>query len=132
MTRTLLLDADNSFSPQKAGQTYRGTFVVNGNIVELNIRGGPKTTATIHGNNLTYSTGQIWTLSEQSAGTAPSESNPEPGHHRTGESGYRRCDYPSEDFECEMPIRHFDNRGQQFEKEWSRRAVTEAMMRAGK
>ena len=65
------LNADNSFSLQEAGQSYQGTFVANGNTVELNISGGPKTTATIQGNNLTDSGGQMWVLREQSAGTAP-------------------------------------------------------------
>jgi hypothetical protein len=64
------LNADNSFSLQEAGQTYQGTFVANGNTMELNISGGTKTTATIQGNNLTDSGGQKWVLREQSAGTA--------------------------------------------------------------
>ena len=67
----LQLNADHSFSLQEAGQTYRGTFVANGNTLELNISGGTKTTATIQGNNLTDSGGQKWVLREQSAGTAP-------------------------------------------------------------
>jgi hypothetical protein len=65
------LNADNSFSLQEAGQTYRGAFVANGNTLELNISGGPKSTATIQGNSLTDSGGQTWVLQEQSA-SAPS------------------------------------------------------------
>jgi len=65
----LQLNADNSFSLQEAGQTYRGTFAANGGTLELNISGGTKTTATIQGNNLTDSSGQTWVLREQ---TAPS------------------------------------------------------------
>jgi hypothetical protein len=68
------LNADNSFSLQAAGETYHGTFVVNGNTVELSVREtGDKTTATIQGNNnLTDSNGQAWVLREkQSVGAAP-------------------------------------------------------------
>jgi hypothetical protein len=68
----LQLNADNSFSLKEAGQPYRGTFTVNGNTLELNITDGPKTTATIQGTNLTDSSGQTWSLREQSAGPAPS------------------------------------------------------------
>jgi len=73
-TDQIQLNADNSFSLQEAGQTYQGTFAANGNALELNINGGPKTTATIHGNNLTDSGGQTWVLREHSTGTAPSGS----------------------------------------------------------
>ncbi|MGA2149523.1 MAG: hypothetical protein ABSH49_31705 [Bryobacteraceae bacterium] len=68
------LNADKSFSLQEAGQAYQGTFVLNGSTIELNISGGPKTTATIQGNTLTDSGGQTWVLREQSAGTAPAGS----------------------------------------------------------
>jgi hypothetical protein len=61
----LQLNADNSFSLQEAGQTYRGTFAATGSTLELNISGGTKTTATIQGNNLTDSSGQTWVLREQ-------------------------------------------------------------------
>jgi hypothetical protein len=70
-TDQLRLNADNTFSLQEAGQVYQGTFAADGNTVELNITGGPKTTATIQGNNLTDSGGQAWVLQEQSAKTAP-------------------------------------------------------------
>jgi hypothetical protein len=63
----LQLNADNTFSLLEAGQGYHGTFVANGNTVELNISDGPKTTATIQGNNLTDSSGQAWVLKEQPA-----------------------------------------------------------------
>jgi hypothetical protein len=69
-TDQIQLNADNSFTLQEAGQSYQGTFVANGNTVELNISGGTKTTATIQGNDLTDSGGQKWVLREQSAGTA--------------------------------------------------------------
>ena len=59
------LNADYTFSLQEAGQPYRGTFVVNGNTLEINISDGPKTTATIQGKNLTDSSGQTWVLREQ-------------------------------------------------------------------
>jgi hypothetical protein len=64
-------NADNSFTLQEAGQSYQGTFVANGNNVELNITGGTKTTATIQGNALTDGNGQRWSLKEQSMGPAP-------------------------------------------------------------
>ena len=63
----LQLNADNSFSLQEAGQTYRGTFAANGNTLKLNISGGPETTATIQGSNLTDGSGQTWVLREQNA-----------------------------------------------------------------
>jgi hypothetical protein len=69
----LQLNADRSFSLQEDGQTYRGTFAANGNTLELNISGGPKTTATIQGNNLTDSSGQMWVLREQTAPGAAAE-----------------------------------------------------------
>jgi len=68
----LRLNADNSFSLQDAGETYHGTFVVNGDTVELNIREtGDKTAAKIQGNNLTDSNGKSWIQREQSASSAP-------------------------------------------------------------
>ncbi len=66
----LQLNADSTFSLQEAGQSYRGTFAVNGSTLEINISDGPKTTATIQGNNLTDSSGQTWVLREQPAGPA--------------------------------------------------------------
>jgi hypothetical protein len=68
----LQLNADNSFSLQEGGQTYHGTFAVTGNTLDLNIsENSTKTSVTIQGNNLTDSSGQTWTLREQSAGIAP-------------------------------------------------------------
>jgi len=66
----LQLNTDNTFSLQEGGQAYQGTFAANGDTVELNISGGPKTTATIQGNNLTDSGGQVWVLGEQPARSA--------------------------------------------------------------
>jgi formylglycine-generating enzyme required for sulfatase activity len=64
----LQLNADNSFALQEAGQTYHGTFAVNGNAMELSIsETGTKTTATLEGINLTDGSGQTWVLREQSA-----------------------------------------------------------------
>jgi hypothetical protein len=69
----LRLNADNTFSLQEGGQTYRGTFVANGNTLELNIiETNTKTTVTIQGNILTDSSGQTWALQEQSGPAAPS------------------------------------------------------------
>jgi hypothetical protein len=68
----LQLNADNTFSLQEAGQTYSGTFSATGSTLKLSIGGGPETTATIQGNNLTDSSGQAWVLREQPAGAAPS------------------------------------------------------------
>jgi hypothetical protein len=67
----LQLNADNSFSLQEAGQAYQGTFVDHGNALELSIRDGPKSTATIQGNSLTDSLGQTWVLRDQPTGTDP-------------------------------------------------------------
>ncbi len=64
------LNADSTFSLQEGGQAYQGTFAATGNSLELNITGGPKTAATIHGNNLTDSSGQVWVLAEQPARSA--------------------------------------------------------------
>ena len=67
------LNADNSFSLQEAGQSYRGTFVVNGNSLEINISdANTKTTMTIQGSNLTGPGGETWTLREQAAPAAAS------------------------------------------------------------
>jgi hypothetical protein len=68
----LQLNADNTFSLQEAGQMYRGNFTANGGALELNISDGPKTTATIQGNNLIDSSGQTWVLREQPAQAASS------------------------------------------------------------
>ena len=71
-TDQLQLNADQSFSLQEAGQSYNGTFVDNGNTLELSIsETNTKTTATRQGSNLTDSSGQTWVLREQSAATAP-------------------------------------------------------------
>lgn len=68
----LQLNADRSFLLQEAGQSYHGTFVVNGNTVELSINETKdKTTATLQGSNLTDSSGQTWVLRGQSARSAP-------------------------------------------------------------
>jgi hypothetical protein len=68
----LQLNADHSFSLQEAGQSYRGTFAQNGSTLEITIADtNTPTTATIHGNSLTDSSGQTWVCAEQAAGTAP-------------------------------------------------------------
>ncbi len=68
----LQLNADHSFSLQEGGQGYHGTFVVNGNSLELTIsESNIKTTATLQGNNLTDSSGQTWTLQVPSGGAPP-------------------------------------------------------------
>jgi hypothetical protein len=65
----LQLKADNSFSLEEGGQTYHGTFALNGNNLELTIsESGAKTTATIQGNNLTDSSGQTWVLRVPASG----------------------------------------------------------------
>jgi hypothetical protein len=64
----LQLNADNSFSLQEGGQTYHGTFMVNGNTLELNIiETSAKTTLNRRGNSLTDGSGQTWTLLGQPA-----------------------------------------------------------------
>lgn len=68
----LQLNADHSFSLQEGGQTYHGTFAINGNNLELNIsESNARTTATVQGNTVIDGSGQIWILQEQSAGSAP-------------------------------------------------------------
>lgn len=59
----LQLKTDNSLSLQEAGQAYHGTFVINGNLIELNItETNAKTTLTRQGVDLTDSSGQTWTF----------------------------------------------------------------------
>jgi hypothetical protein len=68
----LQLNADKSLSLTEAGQNYHGTFVLNGNALELNLtETGTKTNATIQGKQLTDSSGQLWTLKDQSAVSPP-------------------------------------------------------------
>jgi len=70
----LELNADNSFSLQEGGQPYHGTFVCNGNTIELNIsETSTTTTLTREGDDLADSGGQTWSLREQSAGAAPGQ-----------------------------------------------------------
>ena len=67
----LQLNADDSFLLQEGGQTYHGTFVANGNALELKIREtNIKAALTIEGNRLTDSSGQVWTLKEDTARSA--------------------------------------------------------------
>jgi hypothetical protein len=67
----LQLNADYTFSLQEGGQGYHGTFVANGNTLELNIsETNSKTTATLQANSLTDSSGQTWVLREQPAQAA--------------------------------------------------------------
>jgi hypothetical protein len=68
----LQLNDDHTFSLQEAGQTYGGTFTANGATVELNIKDGPTSTATIQGDNLTDSSGQSWVLQKQPSQAAGS------------------------------------------------------------
>jgi hypothetical protein len=66
----LQLNTDNSFSLQEGGQPYHGTFVVNGNTLELNIsETTAKTIVSMQGNNLTDVSGQTWVLREPSVRT---------------------------------------------------------------
>ncbi len=59
----LQLNTDKTFSLQEGGQSYHGTFVVNGNTLELSIsENSTKTTVSIQGNNLADSSGQTWVL----------------------------------------------------------------------
>lgn len=62
----LQLNTDNSFVLQEAGQAYRGSFVVNGNTLELNIsETNTRTTVAMQGTSLMDSNGQTWVLREQ-------------------------------------------------------------------
>jgi hypothetical protein len=72
-TDKLQLNADKSFSLQEGGQPYRGTFVANGNTLELSFsESGTKATLSRQGNDLAGSDGHTWSLREQSTGAAPS------------------------------------------------------------
>jgi hypothetical protein len=66
----LQLNADNSFSLQSDGQTTRGTFALNGNIVEIKI-GADTTPMAIQGSNLTDPSGQTWTRQALIAPSTP-------------------------------------------------------------
>jgi hypothetical protein len=71
----LQLSGDHTFSLREAGQTYRGTFTVNGNALDLTISDTNTTTAaTIQGNTLTDGSGQTWVLQDQ-AGATPTSGN---------------------------------------------------------
>jgi len=70
----LQLNADNSFSLREAGETYRGTFTINGDRVEINIPDIPKTTMTIKGTSLTDASGQTWTCGSSTARPGPTGS----------------------------------------------------------
>ena len=64
----LQLNADHTYSLQEGGQTYRGTFVTNGNTVEIDIpEASTRTTMTIRGGNLIDPGGQVWVSKGQSA-----------------------------------------------------------------
>jgi hypothetical protein len=68
----LQLSADNSFSLQEGGVSYRGTFVANGGTLELTFSdGATKATLSRQGSDLTGSDGQTWSWREQSAEAAP-------------------------------------------------------------
>ena len=59
----LHLNGDNSFSLQESGEPYHGTFVANGNTLELSIsETSTKTTLSRLGTDLTDSSGQTWRL----------------------------------------------------------------------
>jgi tetratricopeptide (TPR) repeat protein len=69
-TDRLKLNADHTFSLQEAGQSSHGTFVVNGDTLELSIvETNTKAAATIQGNGIIDGSGQTWVLEGQPAGT---------------------------------------------------------------
>jgi hypothetical protein len=63
----LQLNADGSFVLQEAGQTYHGTFSINGQTLALRISDTSTSTATIQGSNLVDSSGQTWVQRAQTA-----------------------------------------------------------------
>jgi hypothetical protein len=68
----LQLNTDNSFSLQEAGQTYRGSFKVLGDKLELHIVDTNIDTAmTIQGSGLADLNGQTWTVQIKSAPNTP-------------------------------------------------------------
>jgi hypothetical protein len=57
----LQLNADHTLVLQERGQTYHGTFEVNGNTLQLTItESSAKSTARVEGKKLTDGNGQIW------------------------------------------------------------------------
>jgi len=70
-TDQLQLNADNSLSLQVAGQSYHGTFSLDGNTLKLAIAQIGNSTATLDGNKLTDSSGQTWVLQDKSAVPIP-------------------------------------------------------------
>ena len=73
----LQLNADNSFSLQEDGQTYRGPFALDGNVLQLNISPDTNTPMIIQAGRLTAPDGQTWALREQTLAAAPVERNEE-------------------------------------------------------
>jgi hypothetical protein len=72
-TDQLQLYANNSLSLNAGGQTSRGTFMQNGNILRVTIPDtNVETTMTIQDSSLTDASGQIWTLQKQVAPPEPS------------------------------------------------------------
>jgi formylglycine-generating enzyme required for sulfatase activity len=64
----LQLNADNTFSLQEAGETYHGTFVVNGTTLRLSIsETSTETAATMQSSGLLDSSGRTWVLREPPA-----------------------------------------------------------------
>jgi len=78
----LQLNADNSFSLQESGQASRGTFGVNGNVLEISFsETNIKTAMKIDGGNLKDGNGQTWVLRPPSttpAGPPPAAVAPPP------------------------------------------------------
>jgi hypothetical protein len=70
-TDQLQLNADNSLSLQVAGQSYHGTFSLDGNTLKLAIEQIGNSTATLDGNKLTDSSRQTWVLQDKSAVPIP-------------------------------------------------------------
>jgi hypothetical protein len=65
-TDQLQLNADNSLSLNAGGQTSRGTFTRDGNILKITIPDtNVETTMTFKDGNLTDAAGQVWSLREQ-------------------------------------------------------------------
>lgn len=65
-TDQLQLNTDKSLSLQVAGQSYHGTFFLDGNTLKLAIAEIGNSTATLDGNKLTDSSGQTWVLQDKS------------------------------------------------------------------
>jgi hypothetical protein len=70
---TLQLKADHTFLLNVAGQTYQGSFQVDGNTIGLKISADTTTNVTIEGDHINDPNGQTWVLQSSHASGGNSE-----------------------------------------------------------